>query len=300
MNNRQSVLTETGMSALAARDFDRFAALFTQDARVISPGRPDAVGHKAIKEPYQSMYSAYPDVTTAWSRQWQAEGVCILEHSWFGTNTGELTYLKMKATNRTAGARGLTICWFTPEGLIKEEHRYLDVISVAMQLGIPVPMGRPFDGLPTTTQIFNASNSAREREQLELIRQMNAALSRRELDTYLAAMDDKVESVDNTMPGSLHGKKEVRGWYEGIFEAFPDVRFTTENVWSIEDYVIQQQTLAGTHTGPLMGPAGALPPTGRAICVHSAEVNRIEDGKVVCRWVYSNAGEMATQLGFSM
>ena len=32
----------------------------------------------------------------------------------------------IKATNKPVGVRGATVLWFTPDGLVKQEHRYFD------------------------------------------------------------------------------------------------------------------------------------------------------------------------------
>jgi steroid delta-isomerase-like uncharacterized protein len=54
---------------------------------------------------------------------------------------------------------------------------------------------------------------------------------------------------------------------QGWKQAFPDVRGTIRNVVASGDTVAQEVTWEGTHTGPLEGPGGPLPPSGRRITI---------------------------------
>jgi steroid delta-isomerase-like uncharacterized protein len=58
----------------------------------------------------------------------------------------------------------------------------------------------------------------------------------------------------------------VQGWKQ----AFPDVQGTIHNVVSSGNTVVQEITWVGTQTGPLSGPGGTLPASGKQITVRAA------------------------------
>jgi len=57
-----------------------------------------------------------------------------------------------------------------------------------------------------------------------------------------------------------------KGWKQ----AFPDVRGTIRNAIASGHTVVQEITWEGTHTGPLEGPGGPLPPSGKSVTVPAA------------------------------
>ena len=68
----------------------------------------------------------------------------------------------------------------------------------------------------------------------------------------------------------------VRGWVE----AFPDMACTVESALGSGDRVVLELTWAGTQTGPLVGPLGTIPPTGKYGTVGAVQIVRFENGKV--------------------
>jgi predicted ester cyclase len=76
--------------------------------------------------------------------------------------------------------------------------------------------------------------------------------------------------------------------------AFPDLRFTIEDIVAEGDRVTTRGTLSGTNTGPLAG----LPPTGRPVRVSYTDVLRVADGACVLEhWVELDRPVLMRQLG---
>jgi ketosteroid isomerase-like protein len=52
-----------------------------------------------------------------------------------------------------------------------------------------------------------------------------------------------------------------------------------------------------THTGPLLTPAGEIPPTGRRVELQIAEVYRMREGKIALLHAYYDVATMLRQPG---
>ena len=78
-----------------------------------------------------------------------------------------------------------------------------------------------------------------------------------------------------------------------LLTAFPDARFTVEDVIAEGDRVASRYTFRGTHQGDLMG----IAPTGKQVTVTGIIINRIVDGKSAEGWLNFDALGMVQQLG---
>ena len=68
----------------------------------------------------------------------------------------------------------------------------------------------------------------------------------------------------------------LKGWKE----AMPDVKGTVTNAVSTGSTVTLEVTWKGTHTGPLQGPSGTVPATGKQQTTRAGWVLDFEGGKV--------------------
>ena len=82
-------------------------------------------------------------------------------------------------------------------------------------------------------------------------------------------------------------------WFQGFRTAFPDARFTVEDMVAEGDRVAARLTMRGTHLGPLNG----VPPTGRAVVVSGMSLERVADGRIVEGWNENDALGLLQQLG---
>ncbi|MXN17769.1 ketosteroid isomerase [Pseudooceanicola sp. GBMRC 2024] len=79
-------------------------------------------------------------------------------------------------------------------------------------------------------------------------------------------------------------------------EAFPDIHREIFRLDVTGDTVVAELAIRGTHLGPLMTPAGALPATGKVIDVPCCDVFRMVDGKVAAFHCYNAANILQAQL----
>jgi ketosteroid isomerase-like protein len=83
----------------------------------------------------------------------------------------------------------------------------------------------------------------------------------------------------------------------GLLEAFPDLRRELLQVRSVDDMVVVELAMRGTHTGALPQPSGELAATGRTIDVPSCDVFRLKAGRIASFHCYNEASVMQRQLG---
>jgi steroid delta-isomerase-like uncharacterized protein len=100
----------------------------------------------------------------------------------------------------------------------------------------------------------------------------------------------------NHSPGSPQmstGRDGVK-WVVGrLREAFPDLRYTIEDMVVGEDAVAVRTTLTGTHRGDFFG----IAPTGRAVKVAQFNLERFRDGRIVAHRRLTDDLTLLRQLG---
>jgi len=131
--------------------------------------------------------------------------------------------------------------------------------------------------------------------------EQNKAVARRVLEE--AASQHKLELVDELLAPDyvLHDpanpmvrdRETFKQFLGGHYTAFPDVKWTIEDVVAEGDKVVVRWTLTGTHQGPLLG----IPPTGKQVSMWGISIYRIADGKVAEEWAVSDVMGFMQQLG---
>jgi predicted ester cyclase len=66
-----------------------------------------------------------------------------------------------------------------------------------------------------------------------------------------------------------------------------------------DDEVVSEFKARGMHTGPLLTPAGEVPPTGRTVEFTVCEVWSVKNGKVASIRNYQDAASIMRQLGLA-
>ena len=89
------------------------------------------------------------------------------------------------------------------------------------------------------------------------------------------------------------GRDAVKGQLQTFLDAFPDLEATVDDAVTEGDTVAMRVTLSGTHEGPFMG----IEPTGESFRVQNMVFTRVEDGRIVERWLQPDTLGMLAQLG---
>lgn len=134
-------------------------------------------------------------------------------------------------------------------------------------------------------------------DNAQLARQLYDAFNRKNYDHCLTLVTEDMETVLIPFGQTFHGRKGFSDFMQGFAGAFPDITIQVTNQVVTEDQVVNEFTARGTHTGTLMTPAGAIPPTGRTVNFTACEVYRIKNGKFVSLRNYQDAASLMRQLG---
>ena len=116
-----------------------------------------------------------------------------------------------------------------------------------------------------------------------------------ELDTAMSVFDPDHEIL--TPNGPLKGNDAHKALAEGFRTAAPDNRLEAVRTYESGDTIIVEGVYSGTHTGPLVGPGGTIPATGRAFSFPFCELLQARDGKFVSHRVYWDNVTFLSQIG---
>jgi steroid delta-isomerase-like uncharacterized protein len=78
-----------------------------------------------------------------------------------------------------------------------------------------------------------------------------------------------------------------------VFEAFPDVQYTLNDLLAEGEQVVARFTARGTQTGAFQG----IPATGKVVAMSAIAIYRVVGGKVVEQWLEYDMLGLLQQLG---
>ena len=78
-------------------------------------------------------------------------------------------------------------------------------------------------------------------------------------------------------------------------QAFPDRRYTLEEIFGEDDLVVARTRMTGTNTGGM--PSLGIPANDKPIDIEYIQILRVEEGKVAESWAVMDLPKMMMQLG---
>ena len=132
----------------------------------------------------------------------------------------------------------------------------------------------------------------------EIIRELYAAGEGQGMDTekFVSMFSDEGYMWDMASGTKLRGKG-IGDSIAAFASAFPDVHREIFRIHVVDNVVIVELAIRGTHKGELHLPSGTLAPTGKKIDVPSCDVFHLENGKIKSFHCYNEASLMQQQLG---
>jgi len=134
-----------------------------------------------------------------------------------------------------------------------------------------------------------------EAENIDIVSEFHQrVLSEKDLDAVEDLLaEDYVEHNPALPDGELRGRENLVEFWEGLFEAFPDLWISEEDVFAEGDTVVTRHVGRATHEGEFMD----LEPTGNEFEIDGIDIYRIEDGKLAESWISLDMFGMMQQLG---
>ncbi len=136
-----------------------------------------------------------------------------------------------------------------------------------------------------------------EQTNVERTQALHAAFSQNRYDDVLALAADDVEVVAYALGQTFHGADQFRTFFMGFKTALPDLTIEHTNTIAAGNQVVVEFVAHGTHTGPLMTPAGVVAASGRPVRLNVVEVHQWRDGKLSRIVNYQDAMALLVQVG---
>jgi predicted ester cyclase len=103
--------------------------------------------------------------------------------------------------------------------------------------------------------------------------------------------------ADTPDEGRLVGRDAIADYLTGFARAFPEIEWEPISQLEVGDTAIDEGYIIGTNTGPLLGPDGEIPATGRTIRLRECDLLTVRDGLAVSHRFHYDQMDMLTQLG---
>ena len=139
-----------------------------------------------------------------------------------------------------------------------------------------------------------AKQTTKPKSTGQIVKAYFAALADRDLDAAAALW--KPGSIDRLHGlADLKAPGDIKAYFGNLYSAFPDAKLELLEVASSGKNGAGRWRLTGTFIGP--GRFQGLLPTGSAVEIEGCDMLRVEDGLIVENNAYTNAAQLAQQLG---
>ena len=97
--------------------------------------------------------------------------------------------------------------------------------------------------------------------------------------------------------GEYRGRDAIVAYWTGFFQAFPEMEGADTFKAESGDTAINEWSASGRHTGPLEGPEGTIPATGKSLTLRGVDAITVSDGLIQSQRVYFDQMSFMAQLG---
>ena len=136
-----------------------------------------------------------------------------------------------------------------------------------------------------------------EQDLVRIARDVVDAFNESDWDRSMAPVTPNTVYSELGTQRSLTGSDEILEALQGWKQAMPDVKGTVTNSFASGNRVTLEVSWTGTHTGPLVGPTGTIPPSGKSQTTPSAWIFEFDGEKVRESHHYFDLMTLLTQIG---
>ena len=104
----------------------------------------------------------------------------------------------------------------------------------------------------------------------------------------------------NAAAGTVTGIEAFIAFATGFKQAFPDLHWEMQEFIEDTDTVVVEGVFLGTNTGPMVGPWGSLPATGRRVKLPFCDIWKVRNGRIIENRIYYDQVTFLGQLGLLM
>jgi steroid delta-isomerase-like uncharacterized protein len=113
--------------------------------------------------------------------------------------------------------------------------------------------------------------------------------------TSLVTEDFELQDVPAGL--TFRGPQGLSQWLQTFLTAGSDAKAEVQTAIEAGEWVATEHLGRFTHTGPLLSPAGEIPPTGRSVELRFAEIYKVKEGKLTEMRAYYDSATMLRQPG---
>ena len=124
----------------------------------------------------------------------------------------------------------------------------------------------------------------------DVFRGVVESLNDRDFDRFVELHTEDVVLHDHDE--EFHGVNAAVEHEQALYEAFPDMEYTIEDVLTENDRIAGQWRVTGTHEREFEG----IPPSDKMIDIPASGIFRVEDGKIAEVWLTYDRLGMLQQL----
>jgi steroid delta-isomerase-like uncharacterized protein len=136
-------------------------------------------------------------------------------------------------------------------------------------------------------------------ELTELVKQHYTNLLEGRIERDRDVMSSDIVHV-NAAAGTMTGIEAFLAFATGFKQAFPDLRWEMREFIEGSDTVVVEGLFLGTNTGPMVGPWGSIPATGKRIKLPFCDIWKVRNGRIVENRIYYDQVTFLGQLGLLM
>jgi len=142
--------------------------------------------------------------------------------------------------------------------------------------------------------------SEQERRNEATLRELYARFNRGDVPSMAYLLTEDYDSVDVATGEHSVGRPAYVTRQQNNRTAMPDAQTEITGLLACGEVAVAEVVNRGTQTGPLVLPAGELPPTGRSVEGRSCEIYTFRNGLIASGRIYYDLLTVINQLGLSL